>query len=130
MKTLKIMTMMLVSGLMFATSAQAQTADDCIAEYENLKSRFEAAAPDAAVNCVAQGNIISLDAEGPLPAGCSGSWDHWHLEASVAGNKEGSCKMMLRGLEGNEDCSSEEFVLDLPANENAAWRNFLRNECR
>ena len=117
-------------ALLFGSSIQAQTANDCIAEYEDLKAQFEAVAPDAQLNCVQKGNVISLDTEGPLPAGCTGSWDHWHLEARASGSQEGTCRMMLRGLENKEGCGAEEIAMELPANEAAAWRNYLRKECK
>jgi hypothetical protein len=118
-------------SLLFSSALQAQTADECIAEYEDLKSQFEVTAADAEVNCVAKGNLISMDREGAFSPSCrnKGKWDHWHLEARATGNKEGSCKMMLRGQEGVAGCGSEEFVVELPANEAAAWRNYLRKEC-
>ena len=119
-------------SLLFVTGLQAQTADECIAEYEDLKSQFEATAADAEVNCIGKGNLISLEREGAFPARCrnKGSWDHWHLEAKATGANEGSCKMMLRGQEGVEGCGTEEFVVELPANEAAAWRKYLRDECQ
>lgn len=120
-----------VLGLVFATGLQAQTADECITEYEDLKSQFEATAPDAEVTCIKKGYITSLEREGAFPADCNGkgSWDHWHLEASAIGSKEGSCKMMLRGQEGFEGCGTEETEVQLSAKEAATWRNYLRKEC-
>ena len=121
----------LAAFFVLSTSAFAQTADDCIAEYEDLKLQFEATSLDAALNCVKEGNIISLDAEGPLPAsGCGGGeWDHWHLQAKVVGGNEATCTMQLLGLEDRSGCGTEEFSLDLPANEAAKWRKYLREEC-
>ena len=89
-------------GLVFTTGLQAQTADECIAEYENLKSQFEATALEAEVTCIKKGHMTSLEREGAFPANCKGQgkWDHWHLEAGAIGSNEGSCKMMLRGQEG------------------------------
>lgn len=129
---MKIALLTALPGLLLVSGLQAQTADECIAEYENLKTQFEATAADAEVICVAKGNLISLDREGAFAPGCrnKGKWDHWHLEAKATGSKEGSCKVMLRGQEGVEGCGSEEFVVELPANEAAAWRNYLRNECK
>lgn len=109
---------------------QAQTADDCIAEYENLKSQFEATAPDTTINCLKSGNVIMLDVEGPLPALCKGRWDHWHLEAKNGGKKAGSCSMRLRGLDDQEGCGTEGFELELKGNDVAKWQNYLRKECR
>jgi len=120
----------LAAFLLLSAPLFAQTADDCIAEYEDMKLQFEAAAPDAQLNCVNEHKIISLDTEGNLPVGCSGSWDHWHLEAKSNSDKEGFCSVMLRGLEGQEGCGTEEIRFNLPANEAAAWRNYLRKECR
>ena len=128
---MKIPLLLAVLGLMFAAGAQARTADECIAEYEDLKSQFEATAADAEISCVKKGNLINLEREGAFPAFCrgQGSWDHWHLEARATGSKEGSCKMMLRGQEGVDGCATEELVLELPANEAAAWRKYLQAEC-
>jgi hypothetical protein len=118
-------------GLTISASLQAQTADDCIVEYENLKSQFEATAADAELSCITEGTLISLEREGAFPDFCrgKGSWDHWHLEAKATGNKEGSCTMLLRGQEGVDGCGTEEFKLELPANEAAAWRKYLKGEC-
>jgi hypothetical protein len=129
---MKIALSLAAIGLLISPGLQAQTADDCIAEYEDLKSQFEATAADAELHCVVKGQLINMDREGAFPASCrgQGSWDHWHLEAKATGSKEGSCKMMLRGQEGVEGCSSEEFELELSAREAAAWRNYLRDECR
>ena len=118
-------------SLLFSSALQAQTADECIAEYEDLKSQFEVTAADAEIYCVKKGNLISLDREGPFPSSCrgKGSWDHWHLEAKATGSKDGSCEMLLRGQEGVDGCGTEKFVIELPANEAAAWRRYLQNEC-
>ena len=116
--------------LFFAAGLQAQTANDCIAEYENLKAEFELADPGAEMNCVVKGNLVSLDTEGALPAGCTGNWDHWHLEARAGvGKDERSCVVMLRGLEGQEGCGTAAISYELAANEAAKWRNYLRKEC-
>jgi hypothetical protein len=129
---MKIALVMAFLGLLFASGLQAQTADECIAEYEGLKAQFEATAADAEVNCVVRGNLISMDREGAFSPSCrnKGKWDHWHLEAKATGAREGSCKMMLRGQDGVEGCGTEEFVILLAANEAAAWRKYLRDECR
>jgi hypothetical protein len=119
-------------SLFVCAYAYGQTADDCIAQYEAAKPQFQAAAPGAPVNCVQNGHIISLDAEGPLPAaGCEGGgWDHWHLQARAVLGNEPSCTVRLLGLDDREGCGTPEFQLDLPANEGAKWRNYLRSECR
>ena len=129
---MKIALITATTGLLLCSGLQAQTADDCIAEYEGLKQEFEVTAADADVNCTVQGNLISMDREGAFPPSCrnKGKWDHWHLEAKATGSKEGSCRMILRGQEGVAGCGSEEFVVELPANEAAAWRNYLRKECK
>jgi hypothetical protein len=122
--------------LVLSSPLMAQTADDCIAEFESLKAQFELVAPGGQLNCVQEKSIISIDTEGALPDGCDIGWDHWHLEAKASGNKEGRCSMMLRGqdiVEGQpiqEGCGTSEFSIDLPANEAAKWRNYLRNACR
>jgi len=122
----------LAVGLSLSVSAFGQTADDCIAQYELLKPQFQAAAPGAQVDCVQEGNIISLDSEGPLPAsGCAGgAWDHWHLQAKAVLGNSPSCSVQLLGLDDREGCGTPEFRLELPANEGAKWRNYLRDECR
>jgi hypothetical protein len=122
----------LVMGLGLCISAYGQTADDCIAQYEALRGEFRAAAPDVPADCVQDGRIISLDAEGPFPAGlcAGGEWDHWHLEAKAVLGPDPACILMLRGLTDREGCGTEEIRIDLPANEGARWRNYLRDECR
>lgn len=121
-----------VGAALGATSAQAQTADDCIAQYEALRDEFRAAAPAAPADCVQDGPIISLDAEGPLPPTicADGEWDHWHLEAKAIIGQESACVLMLRGLKDRAGCGTEEIRIELPANEAAQWRNYLRDECR
>jgi hypothetical protein len=125
----------LVACCALSSSVMAQTAADCITEYEVLKAQFELASPGAQLNCVKEKNIINLDTEGDLPTGCTVGWDHWHLEAKASGAQEGSCSMMLRGqdiVEGQslqEGCGTAGFSIDLPANEAAKWRNYLRTEC-
>ena len=132
MKTIFVNAVLVVPSVLFAPGSLAQTADECIAEYESQRSQFEATAADAQVNCVKQGNLLSLEREGPFPDFCrdKGPWDHWHLEARATGNKEGACKMMLRGQQGVEGCGTEEVVIELPANEAATWRRYLQQECR
>jgi len=122
----------LVIGLGFCASAYGQTADDCIAEYEALRGEFRAVAPASPADCVQDGPIISLDAEGPLPPiVCEGGeWDHWHLEAKAIIGQESACVLMLRGLKDRTGCGTEEIRIELPANEAAQWRNYLRDECR
>lgn len=121
----------LAACLLLSASLYAQTAEECIAEYEGLKAQFQAVAPDAPLNCVKEGNVISLDAESALPAFlCEGlDEDHWHLQARSIGANEGSCSMRLLGVDDVEGCGTEEFLLELPAAEAAAWRKYLRDEC-
>ena len=119
-------------GLFVSAYAFGQTADECIDEYESARLQFQDAAPDMPVNCVQDGYIVSLDAEGPLPAtGCEGGgWDHWHLQAKAILGNAPSCTVQLLGLDDREGCGTPVFQLELPANEGAKWRNYLRNECR
>lgn len=129
---MKIARVIAFLGLFLAAGLQAQTADECIAEYEDLKSQFEVTAADAELNCMSKGGLVSIEREGAFPATCmgKGSWDHWHLEVKATGRNEGSCRMILRGQDGVEGCGTEEFVIELPANEAAAWRKYLRDECK
>ena len=130
MKMGRFFSFIAVLVLLSVPTVWAETAEDCIAEYENMKAQFELAAPGASLDCVKTGSLISLDTEGALPVGCSGSWDHWHLEAKAGVGKDNrSCSMMLRGLEGQEGCGTTEVSFELPANDAAAWRNYLRDEC-
>lgn len=109
----------------------ADASDDCIAEFEDIKSQFVAAngSADYDLNCVQEDNMISVFTEGPLPAGCSGNWDHWHLEARGLLGNEASCKLQLRDLEGATGCGTDVVEIDLTGNQAAAWRNYLRDEC-
>jgi len=124
-------------GLLVCASAFAQTADDCIGQYETLKAQFEQAsaanglAEPPVPYCVESGNLVSLDAEGPLPPiSCEGGgWDHWHLEAKAVLGNEAICVLMLRGLDGREGCGTGEIRMALPANEAVRWRNYLREAC-
>jgi hypothetical protein len=126
---MKIALGLVATGFLIAPGLQAQTADDCIAEFENLKSQFLATAPDTAISCLKSGKKINLDVEGPLPAFCEGRWDHWHLEAKNGGKKAGSCSMSLRGLDDQEGCGTERFELELKGSDVAKWQNYLRKEC-
>jgi len=131
---LKILTGLVGGALACASvSVFAQTADDCIARFEELRPQFDRAAPGAEVHCVQEGHIISLDAEGALPAfGCDGGdWDHWHLQAKAVLGPAPICSVQLLGLDPDafEGCGTAEFRMDLPANEGARWRNYLREQC-
>ena len=129
MKSPRILAVFGCLAFLFSPGLQAQTADDCIAEFETLQAQFDLASPGAELICSKQANTISIDAEGPLPNGCVGNWDHWHLEAKAVGGNTGFCSMMLRGLENMEGCGTVEFRLDLAPNEAAAWRKYLNDEC-
>lgn len=132
MKTVKFTVVGILLAMFSLSNLQAQTADECIARYQELKAQFEAAAPGKEVDCVKEGTVIALDVEGPMPAFvCEGlKWDHWHLQARSVGANEGSCSIRLLGVDDVEGCGTEEFSLDLPANEAAKWRQFMRDECR
>jgi len=139
-------------GLLLCASAYGQTADECIATYETLKVTFENAAgrvPDVVpADCVQDGHIIALDAEGgdnALPSICLGRSgpgieylrgveDHWHLKAKAILGPNPACIVQLLGftddaLGAYPDCGTTERRIDLPANEGAKWRNYLREQC-
>lgn len=132
----------LLAGLILCASAYGQTADDCITRFEQLRGEFEAAAAanglvePPAPFCITEGNMISLDAEGPLPPiSCEGGeWDHWHLQATALFDNDAACILMLRGLDAEGDpkgqCGTDEIRIELRANEGAEWRNYLREVCR
>ena len=131
----------IIAGIVFAPAAFAQSADDCINLYNGLKTQFEQAAAANGLAqmpspyCVQEGNLISLNAEGPMPPiSCEGGKeDHWHLEAKAIIGKDSVCVLMLRGLAAEENlngnCGSEEARIGLAANQAAKWRRFLRDEC-
>ena len=132
----------LIMGAFFCASAFGQTADECIAQYEELRADFRAAAAANGMAsapepyCVEEGNLISLDAEGPMtPISCEGlGEDHWHLKAKSILGKDSACVLRLYGLQGDQlqahpGCGTPEMRIDLPANEGAEWRKYLRGEC-
>ena len=121
------------------TPVFAETAQDCIDLYTDLKDQYMAVSSDFEPICTQIANSFGLDAEsapGEIPTHCdrhvpgSGGADHWHLEAKGVAGQESSCSMMLRGLNDQEGCGTEGIVIELPNNEAAHWRNFLRDECR
>ena len=106
----------------------ADTADDCIADYEAVKAQFEAVSTDGIYECVRLATALNLFATGSPPDGCEGE-DEWHLEAkSVVGNP-GQCQTRLMGS-AEPGCDAERVTRELPPNEAAQWQNYLFAECR
>ena len=59
---------------------------------------------------------------------------HWHLKAQAVLGPSPACIVRLLGFTGealalHPECGTEEIRMDLPADEGAKWRNYLRNEC-
>ena len=108
--------------------ALADTADDCIADYEALKAQFETASIDAEYECIRIGTALNLFATGTPPLECEGE-DEWHLVAkSVVGNP-GRCKLRILGHKG-EGCEAAFIEHELVPREAAQWQNYINAECR
>ena len=114
--------------LAMPAAVRADTADDCIADYQVAKTQFETYSADGIYECIRLAKALNLIATGSAPEGCEGE-DEWHLEAkSVAGNP-GSCTTRLMGSD-QEGCEVDRITRELAPNEAAQWQNYVMNECR
>ena len=111
-----------------AGTAFADAADDCIADYESMKTQFENASIDADYVCIRTGNSLALFGTGTSPLECIGEGE-WHLEAKAHGGNNGRCSIRILGSAGAE-CEADLIERDLSPSEAAKWRNRVASECR
>lgn len=121
-----VLTALLCCLVFGSSSVSADTADDCINDYEVMKSQFQAGSADALYECIRVATALNFFGTADTPSGCAGE-DEWHLEAkSVVGNP-GHCQMRILG---SEECEAELIERSLPPPEAAAWQKFLLEECK
>lgn len=105
----------------------ADTAADCIANYQAAKTQFRSASLESDVECHRTGNTVSMFATGANPVSCGGEGE-WHLEAKAVGGNDASCSIRILGNAG-EGCETEKVTRPLQGREAADWRKFLEAEC-
>ena len=118
--------------LLLGTSAVADTADDCIADFDAAQAVYATSSAGSKLNCVRYKNIfLNYFAFAPAPARCA--VDEWQLEAraireGTGKDKFGECRVMLRGSAG-EGCGTEEIVREMDINEFGRWKGYLSKQC-
>jgi hypothetical protein len=111
----------------FCSVLQADTAADCIADYEAAKAQFRSASLNGQVDCHRSDNAVNLFATGANPVSCGGEGE-WHLEAKAVLGNQASCTTRILGNEG-EGCEAERVIRQLQGREAAEWMRFLRAQC-
>jgi hypothetical protein len=118
----------LATCFLLSASAFADTAADCIADFEEAKALYDTSSVDNSLNCIREKHSFNFFANASAPLGCGGE-DEWHLEAKSTTGKSGTCSVRLHGSPG-EGCGTEKIERELDISEAAKWRNFLDQECR
>lgn len=120
---------LLLPGLLcISGTAMADTAFECITDFEAMKLQFETSAIDAEYECIRTGSTVALFATGASPLECEGEGE-WHLEAKAHGANEGSCSMRILGSDG-AGCEADRIERQLKGGEAAEWRRFIEDQCQ
>ena len=112
---------------LLSISSFADTAVDCIADFESAQQVYVLSSADSQLNCIREKHSLAFFATATAPLNCDGE-DEWHLEAKAIGGQTGMCSVRLHGSAG-EGCGTEKIIRQLDASDAAKWRNFLSKEC-
>jgi hypothetical protein len=117
----------MVLALGFCAGVHADTAADCIGDYQAAKIEFRTASFESEIECTRVGNTVSLFATGANPAHCGGEGE-WHLEAKAVGGNNAICSTRILGNRG-EGCAMERVIRQLQGREAAEWRRYVEDQC-